>query len=68
MKEKSGMRRRRWKVRVKQIRWRGKLLAEGERKTGGNPNVSCFKCSRKDKSICSQTDVIAAKNNWTLWL
>lgn len=41
-----------------------------EREAGGNPNV-CFVFqaeSRKHRSVCSQTDVIAAKNNKTLRL
>ena len=42
----------------------------GKQEAGGNPNV-CFVFqaeSRKHRSICSQTDVIAAKNNKTLRL
>lgn len=42
----------------------------GKQEAGGNPNV-CFVFqaeSRKHRSICSQTDVIAAKNNKTLQL
>lgn len=54
---------------MKQIRWRGKLPAEGkERQVGILMSASCFKWSRKHKSVCSQTDVIAAKNNPTLRL
>ena len=46
-----------------------KLLAEGnERQVGILMSASCFEWKRKHESVCSPTDVTAAKNNRTLWL
>lgn len=48
-------------------RWRGKLLAEGyERQVGILMSASCFKWNREHKSVCSETDVTAAKHSCTL--
>ncbi len=51
-------------VETKRICW----LRGNERQVGILMSASCFKWSRKHKSVCSQTDVSAAKNNPTLWL